>query len=294
MTNYVFITDTHFTAQSNVRTGDVVADLKAKLEFVVDYSNSHDATLLIGGDVFDKPTVPDFVKSELAPVLLSAKHVPYVIYGNHDILYNTDDKNYKTSLNLWITHGVVRVLDTIDFSDHRLTSSMPLKTCGMPTVAMYHGFLNRDDGRYSVGLQDLLTDDPTILLLGHDHTAYEPVEYDTITIVRPGSFLRGIRDDNQFRIPELVHIQVDAHTLTYETVPIKCREAALIFQTKQVSLPKSGTDPDSYSAIIDQIRNSADTDELTFQEALVQVSDPQTVRFVMDSLSECRTNQEDK
>ena len=52
MMQFVFITDTHITSSSKVRTGDVVDDIAAKLQYVVDYCNNHDAILLHGGDLF--------------------------------------------------------------------------------------------------------------------------------------------------------------------------------------------------------------------------------------------------
>ena len=95
---YIFITDLHFNSSSNVRTGEFLSDLTSKLSYVVEKSNEWDATILIGGDIFDKPSVPDFVKSELIKTLKLAKHTPWAIYGNHDSLFNNVEKNFKTSL----------------------------------------------------------------------------------------------------------------------------------------------------------------------------------------------------
>ena len=73
MAKFIAITDIHISHKSNVRTGDLLEDLENKLKYVRDYCNKEDAQLIIPGDVFDKATVPDFVKSRLAPIFLSFK-----------------------------------------------------------------------------------------------------------------------------------------------------------------------------------------------------------------------------
>lgn len=294
--DYVFITDLHIMTQSNVRTGDVLSDLKMKLEFVVAYANANNATILIGGDIFDKSTVPDFVKSELAPVFLSAKHTPYAIMGNHDQLFCSDEKDFKTSAHLWFTHNILKPLNFVDMGEYVLHSQLPLKTIGKPQLVMFHGFLNIDDGKNTVHMSDLQTTDQCLLLLGHDHKVYDPVELGSVRVVRPGSLLRGIRNDDNMRIPKLVHIKVDTECkdriFKIKMVPIKCRDAAEIFKTKEVGISKQEEEK-SYAAIIDAIKNSKKS-EMGLFDALRQFADPDVVLYIKQILEEEIINLENK
>lgn len=288
MRDFIFITDLHLTSHSNVRTGDIVQDHKKKLEFVVDYANKHDALLLMGGDIFDRPSVPDFVKSELAPILLKCKYKPYAISGNHDMLFASHSKDFKTSLNLWSTHDIVKLLETEDFGEFVLTSVLPLKTVGKPQLAIFHGFLNIEDGAYTVHMSDLQTTDPTLLCLGHDHLVYEPVQLGAVRVVRPGSFSRKERVDEQMRIPQLVHIRFNPESdkkWGIKVVPIKtARTPEEIFKTKKYTVSTKDS-RDSYQAVIDAIK-SVQGNEMTFSSALHTVADPEVEMFVLDILNQ--------
>ena len=194
--DFVFITDLHIGAGTNVRTGDVYSDLLSKLKFVRDYCNKFNCTLLIGGDVFDKPTIADVYKIPFIELFKSFNEIPYVIFGNHDRLFSSDENNFKTSLELFVKSGVFKLLDYVDFGDYIMTSRKPLKTCGKPQIFMYHGFLNKEDGRNSVFITDLNVTDQVLCLLGHDHVVYDPITFGTVRVIRPGSLLRGIRNDD--------------------------------------------------------------------------------------------------
>ena len=292
--DFVFICDLHITSHSRVRNGDVVQDLKDKLQFVVDYCNKVDAVLLIGGDLFDKPSVPDYVKSELAPVLRTAKHIPIAVSGNHDRLYDNPEYNFKTSFNVWKSHGLLRSVDEepIDLGDVIVTGTLPIKTEGKFHIALYHGFLNQEDGRNTLHFDDIQTEDQTYVLLGHDHVEYEPVQYkENVKIFRPGSFLRGIRQDAQYRNPQMLHIRV-TDKLQYKLVPIKCRDFSEIFKTKEAKITQSQKHS-SYEDIINQIRNAAQGD-LTFEQAISQVGDPEVVEFTKQLLMQANQENSNK
>ena len=221
MHKFVIITDTHFAPKSNVRTGDLLEDIVSKLTFVRDYCNSNNAQLVIPGDVFDKSTVPDFVKSALAPLFLSFDKTPLAIPGNHDRLFNSDELSHKTSLHVWFTHNLIKELTYIETEDYILHSVKPLVNRGKPQLAIFHGFLNQDDGRNSVYFNDLITTDNTAVVLGHDHTVYAPLTLGTVQIFRPGSFLRKTRTDDSLRIPEMLVLSLTDGCWNSEMVPIE-------------------------------------------------------------------------
>ena len=79
MSKFIFITDLHITSTCSIRTGDVLEDICNKLDYVVKFANKHKMPIVIGGDIFDKPTVPDFVKGSAAKVFRKATRMTNII-----------------------------------------------------------------------------------------------------------------------------------------------------------------------------------------------------------------------
>lgn len=289
---FCYITDTHLKASMNVRSGDALEDLSTKLQFVIDYCNKHNCILLHGGDVFDTPSVPDLVKNKVIPIFRSLKTKLYTLAGNHSLLYNSEDYNYKTTYQTFIAAGIFIPLDnqTIDLGECIITNEVPLINRGKPQIGMYHGFLNKDDGKWSFYYQDISSTltDKTFILLGHDHVAYEPLEFSSnVKIFRPGSFCRQTRDETNMRIPELMHIRVVDGKLQYKMVPISvARPYEEVFKTKVTNITKA-QQRQSYEDIINQIRN-ANVGNMTMLQALEQISTPDVVNYASKLLTDVK------
>lgn len=288
MTKFVFITDLHITSVCNVRTGDVLDDIRKKLDYVVGYANANGIPIVIGGDVFDKPTVPDFVKAAVGRVFRKAVNPIYTINGNHDTLYNNDEFNVRTSYNLFCEMGLFTDFTggRVDLGDCVLTNELPLKTNGKPTVCVYHGFWNIDDGRWCCKTDDVVgTTDETLVLLGHDHTVYEDeMVGENIRVVRPGSFLRGIRIDEQNRTPMMTVCSLVDGKWVVEYEPIKCRPASEIFTAKQYAMKQTEV-RDSYADIIERLK-TARTGEMTLDDALREVTEQEIIDYINLCLGE--------
>lgn len=297
--DFCFVTDSHIGGGANVRTGDVYQDLYNKFNFIKDYCNQKGCRLLIGGDVFDKPTIADVYKTPFLKLFLQFDAKPLIVRGNHCTLFNSRDNDYKTTMQLFIEAGAFEELHTLDLGDLVITSELPLKTYGKPQILMYHGFLNKRDGWCSVMLSDLATEDETLALLGHDHVVYEPVTLGTVRVLRPGSLLRGIRNDESNRVPNLLHIRYNPSPkegelhLKYKVVPISvARDPSEIFKTKQVTL-NTAERYSSYEAIIEQI-SKCSNDELTLVDAVKTVSDYEVASYVEEMLNESLINNKNK
>ena len=149
-----------------------------------------------------------------------------------------------------------------------LTSTLPVVSQGKPQIVLFHGFLNQEDGQNTLHFADIQTDEPTYICLGHDHVEYEPYVHGTsVKIFRPGSLLRGIRQDSQLRQPKLLHIRVKEGKLQNKSVPIPCRSHEEIFSTKEFKNSKAEVHK-SYDEIISQIRDFQKTD-LTDRKSVV-------------------------
>ena len=290
MSKFVFITDIHLNATCGVRNGNPLEDIIDKLNYVVDYANKNSASILIGGDVFDHPCVPDFVKSKAAGAFRKAKKKIYTIAGNHDILYNNTGFNYRTSYNLFKEVGLFTdISDGIDLGDVRLDSCLPLEYLGKPQICMFHGFYNVKDGNFTCNTSDVITTtDETLVLLGHDHSVY-PMEQprSNVRVIRPGSLFRGMRTDEQNRTPQMVVIDVKDGKFDVRYEDIKCRAASEIFTAKNVGPAKKEKDGETldYESIISRIRVAKST-ELTLESALREVTSEDVIDYVNMLISE--------
>ena len=288
MSRFVFVTDLHITDKSNVRTGDILTDICDKLDYVVDYANQTKSIILIGGDVFDHPSVPDYVKVRVASIFKKAKNKILTIAGNHDIHYNNVEFNHRTSYNLFVEFGVFEDIDgkSVDCGDVVISSTLPIKSVGKPQIVMYHGFYNVEDGWCTCKTSDVITtQDECVVLLGHDHSVY-PVENprNNVRVYREGSFLRGIRTDDQKRIPNMVCLSVENGKIDVRLEPIKCREASEIFEAKSFAFTPSQTRK-SYADVIEKIKDAHNSD-LTLESALKQVTTPDVVDYILMLASE--------
>lgn len=292
MQNFCFITDLHFTNSNKTRTGSLLEDLCNKLKSVVDYCNLNKCTLIIGGDVFDKPSVPDMVKNSVYPILSQLKTDCYAIPGNHDLLYNNEEYLYKTSYQTLVSSGLVKDFNKqiIDLGECYLSNVCPIEDMDKPIIFVKHAFLNQEDDQWTLHYQDIkVKNTKVVCLLGHDHIVYEPLQYTpNVTIIRSGSFIRGIRAQEHERIPQILHITVDNGNLSYYTVNIlSARDPKEIFTTKEAKVASKSEISDKYEDIINKIRNAQVTN-MTFEQALQQVADDETVLFTIKLLEQSR------
>lgn len=77
-----------------------------KLLWIIHTANAHNARLIIAGDIFNTSKVtPDVINVAIA-IFKEALHTPYVVAGQHDLLYHTDIE--KSPLFSLVLAGAVR------------------------------------------------------------------------------------------------------------------------------------------------------------------------------------------
>ena len=285
--NIVFITDTHIALSSNVRNGDYLQDIAEKLQFVVEYCNQNNADLLIGGDIFDKPSVPDQVKSKVISVFKKLKTKCYTIPGNHSMLYGNEEFNYKTSYNVLCESGLFEDISgtELDLGPCYISSKLPVITKDKPQIVIYHGFLNSTD-KLNVNFSDITATSPTYLCLGHDHVDYEVMPYtENVRIFRPGSLVRGTRSDTHLRTPKLLHIRV-TDKLQFKYVDIACRNFNEIFKSKDYAVSSTQVHR-TYDDVIAQIR-SYQNEDMTLEQAISQVASPEINLYCLKAIEDIK------
>jgi len=112
ITKFVACGDLH--ARNNkpqYRKDDYWGAFRKKLTWIVDFANKQNARLLIAGDLFDSSRVPMHVTNIVTGILQTAKFTPYVVPGQHDLLYHTDIEDTPL-FNLHI-NNVVEILSGV-------------------------------------------------------------------------------------------------------------------------------------------------------------------------------------
>lgn len=284
MAKILFITDLHIKAECGVRTGNYLDDIISKLEWVVSYSNKNKCIPVFGGDIFDASTVSDTVKNRVIQTFCGFETVPYVIWGNHDMRYNNHNLDEQTSLYNLIVSGVLRVLDKVEIDGCMLNGGIGgIETYGMRQIAVRHAFLNIPDGVWSISFNEMETLDECLLLLGHDHSEHDDVEYGNVKVIRPGSFGRVKRGDENKRNPQIVVI--DTKDLSYEKIRIEtARDHTMIFKVDSTTVAKENkTEVVGYDELIKRI-SCMKSETITFEECLEKAGDEEVVSFVKSLL----------
>ena len=107
------ISDLHLRHTNPISRSDNYAETcLRKLEQVVAFCNTRGSTLLIGGDIFDKPDNPIWFVNRVIEILNRCQVAIYVIAGNHDLKYHNLE-NLKES-SLWTLGEAVHNFALID------------------------------------------------------------------------------------------------------------------------------------------------------------------------------------
>lgn len=291
MSRFIFITDFHLTTSAPVRTGDPLQDCLDKIRYVIEKANVLDAQILIGGDIFDRPTIPYEAYTKVCKVFQKAKRVPIAVKGNHDQLFRSDDNDRKTTLNNAFSLGILRELNGCYMAEDSsciLTSDPGNLTHNLPQILIYHGFLNTKDGKLTVYADDLsLATSPTLVLLGHDHVEYDPVRIGNCTVYRIGSLFRDQRVVTSNRTPKMLYISVEDGKFHTELLEVPARSVTEIFR-ETVGKASEPVNSD-YDSLISEFKNISD-DNNDLLSLVSKVADGAVYQYIESLLNSHRVN----
>lgn len=283
----VFITDTHITTSAPFRVGDPLLDVLSKLDYVIEFANFKDAVIVIGGDIFDKSTIPYEAYTAVCETLRKAKYTPWAIKGNHDQLFRCDDNDRKTTLYNAFKLGVLCELkEPVDFGEFILTPDKSLINRDKPQILVYHGFLNVKDGKYTVFIDDLAgVTTPTLVLLGHDHVEYEPVTLGACTVYRIGSLFRNRRVETSDRNPKMLYVEVSDGKFIPEVLEVPAKPATEIFRETVGKSDK--VEESDYVALISELKrvNGEDVDLLS---VVSKIAEARVCEYIESMLNESK------
>lgn len=286
---FIFFSDCHITTSAPFRVGDPLQDIISKLEYVIEQANSYDALILIGGDVFDKPTIPYEAYTAVCEVFKKAKYTPIAIKGNHDQLFRCDDNDKKTTIYNAFKLGVLRELKSpMDVCSCVLTPDKSLINRDKPQILVYHGFLNVKDGKHTVYVDDLAgVTTPTLVLLGHDHVEYDPVQIGSCTVFRIGSLFRDQRVVTSNRTPKMLYIEVENDQFRTELLEVPARSVTDIF--RETSGKVTTEVSSDYDTLISEFKNISEEDN-DLMSLVSRVADGPVYQYIENLLNSHRIN----
>lgn len=284
---FIFITDLHITTSAPFRVGDPLQDIISKLEYVIEQANSYDALILIGGDVFDKSTIPYEAYTAVCEVFKKAKYTPIAIKGNHDQLFRCDDNDKKTTIYNAFKLGVLRELKSpMDAGSCILTPDKSLINREKPQILVYHGFLNVKDGKHTVFVDDLAgVTTPTLVLLGHDHVEYEPVTLGACTVHRIGSLFRNRRVETSDRNPKMLYISVEDGKFRTQVLEVPAKPATEVFRETVGKSDK--VDESDYVALISELKR-VNGEEVDLLSVVSKIAEARVCEYIESMLNESK------
>lgn len=286
---FIFFSDCHITTSAPFRVGDPLQDIISKLEYVIEKANSYDALILIGGDVFDKPTIPYEAYTAVCEVFKKATYTPIAIKGNHDQLFRCDDNDKKTTIYNAFKLGVLRELKSpMDVCSCVLTPDKSLINRDKPQILVYHGFLNVKDGKHTVYVDDLAgVTTPTLVLLGHDHVEYDPVQIGSCMVYRIGSLFRDQRVVTSNRTPKMLYIEVENGQFRTELLEVPARSVTDIF--RETSGKVTTEVSSDYDTLISEFKNISEEDN-DLMSLVSRVADGPVYQYIENLLNSHRIN----
>lgn len=282
MSRFLFITDLHGMLSCESRVDMPLEALTRKLSWCIEWCNQHEASLILGGDIFDRPSVPHEVSNVLRDVLRGCRLPVYAVWGNHDLMYR--QTSYKSKCALYGFRDFVHFVDEtpVEGEDFYLTGIFPQVV--HPKLVLYvgHAFLDIQDGTYTVSRIDIGGyAGRMICILGHDHMVYAPEQCGSSVILRPGSLFRCRRSPSEIR-DFVCGYSIDTTTGVYTCVQVPCSPAAAVF--KDAVGATDTTNVINLDSVFSILHTESEGAGLTFEGALRQVTTEDVASYVMSKL----------
>ena len=229
-----FILDLHFGKKCNTRLDDTDDVLYEKLLKILDDCIDKDNHLVfIAGDIFDSCSISrkSFMKAlKIFKEYKEANIDVFAIYGNHDEYRYNSNLRKETPLNDLVELCYIQILDgwSIFFGDkvkYRVTGHSYLNNEITETIkrgylegqtktdyldnynykdiVIGHWFYDNEfmGGDKNLPKKLIEKSNADYIILGHDHSYYDPVTIGETTVFRFGSLLRGTGSFNDLHRP---------------------------------------------------------------------------------------------
>lgn len=274
-------TDSHIRASTpRSRTDDYSAALWEKFRQITQIIEDRaiDA-VLIGGDLFDAPDPSTSIVNSYLQLFTHWNIPIYSIVGSHDKFGYNDDTLYRTGLGTLIASGIIKVLndtECIGYNTQIAGTSHSYALDENPSTDYYkkkfnpHDYLIQIchgmvvDGPWGFGkhtnVRDICTD-ADLLICGHYHPGFNPVQVGDTQIINVGSLGRTEHVQRKYS-PGIVIVTTDIPgEESWEFIPLNVPED--VFGVKQVKVEKAFGDISAFIQLLKDRSSSAGYTNLT-------------------------------
>ena len=104
----IYCSDLHLREDRPIcrKDEDWIMTQRLQLRFIANTAAKHNAVVLIGGDIFHRPQVPDYIKNMLIIEFLGLE--VYAIAGQHDLPWHMLEKMDQSSFGVLRNSGVIK------------------------------------------------------------------------------------------------------------------------------------------------------------------------------------------
>lgn len=196
------------------------------IKYVVDTANKKNCDIIINGDIFDSPTVPNIIVNMFIDLMKGLTNKCYFIPGNHDLPQNCIDNINKSSIG--ILSNISNISDKIIYGVESFASWIPFGKKDYigdnRDILCIHRlvFPSLKDVPPSVEAicaSDLLKEypDTTWIFTGDMHKSFH-YEKNGKHVVNPGSLYRGTVDQKDYQ-PIMYYVDTDKDFVTEIKIP---------------------------------------------------------------------------
>ena len=276
----LIFTDAHIRASTpRSRIDDYPAALWEKFRQIGQIITSQGIhAVLIGGDLFDSPDPSTSVVNNYLQVFSYWQIPIYSIVGSHDKFGYNDDTLYRTGLGTLLASGTVKLLkDTqvigrntqiagvshsYGLDEHPMTDyyrskvdpdAYLIEICHGMTMSEPWGFGKYTDVRNIVTWADLL-------VCGHYHPGFKPVQVGKTTVINVGSLGRTENVQRQYS-PGIIIVDTDkVGEESWEFIPLNV--PVDVFETKEIEAAEVFGSFDTFMQLLEEKASTLQYDNL--------------------------------
>jgi len=216
--------DPHIATGFRARVDDY---LRTVLKKIKDIAEENDAVIFLG-DVFDTSSMPTYVFNYTYKALEPYKGMLHTILGNHDMFHRNLKSLNKTTIGSLDLTKVVEVhtkpfkIGGVEFvpvmTDEEFTS-IPRDEENTKVLLCHKYYEMMVCPEESLDSSELIDLNYKYVFMGHDHQPYEPIDFGSTMLFRPGSLTRTTVDDyNKDR--QIRYYQIDTENMNVQEKPV--------------------------------------------------------------------------
>jgi len=195
-----------------------------KVEWICDLANELDATIMVAGDIYDKPYCSLYWLNRYIFLLKTVKNGVGGIFGQHDIFYHNPVLD-KTPFNTLLVSGAIRESSYFDYEWEDVSFGQEPQNLEESDCLLIHFPVTPKDPPFflpdALSAKQFMDKYPKYqLIVSGDYHDHHITKYKDRLLVNPGPIMRSAKDKMDFK-PSVTLIDTD--TLEYKVyyIPIE-------------------------------------------------------------------------